>query len=253
MKNHPLYIRFLLLFTVIVLPLAIALSYHLAFKYDHIHTSCSKYDISHYSYLYNAFFGGCTNISATMQYLPESLILKILFPIVSMCMGVWGVYLYLLFLKVNKISARPIKRIKQNLTIALVNSFIGVFCLFLLSVTIDGENIGDIYIGKLSIGDLHCLFSYLMGLFFVFAHIHLFTLEILIRRTRITLLYLFRAILLSTLFLMFLTVFFSFATHSNETLISKLPTLEYWLVHLLLLLNFTYLIDNFLKPNKDMI
>ncbi|AIT08914.1 hypothetical protein LO80_02250 [Candidatus Francisella endociliophora] len=170
MKNKPniyVNVKVIIYFMIIVTPIAMMLSYYWAEYEGHLIRPftngpifCTDEQIAKYSYTYSAFIAGCSSVSATMRYFPESFILHTVFTVDSILIGFTFYFFKHWIINLNKLNNNYFKRIKLHSTVVMFLGFFGSIC-FLISTSMwSGKHVYDIYLGPINIGDWHAILAY---------------------------------------------------------------------------------------------
>ena len=133
---------------------------HLVRPFTNGKISCSAEQIAQYSYFYSAFINGCTSVSATMRYLPESFILRTMFSLDAVLVAMTFFFFKPWLLELNKISNNPYKNINLRASIIMWVGMIGGACFLVSNSMWSGKHVYDIWLGPLNVGDWHAVLAY---------------------------------------------------------------------------------------------
>ena len=171
MKNSPniyINVRALIYFMVITTPIAMMISYYWSLHQGHLirpyingETYCTQEQMLQFSYFSSAFVNGCTSVSSTMRYFPESFILHTIFTVDSILIGFTFYFFKHWIVKLNRFHNHYFKRIRLHSTIIMYLGLFGSIC-FLISTSMwSGRHVYDVYLGPLNIGDWHATLAYI--------------------------------------------------------------------------------------------
>lgn len=265
MKNKPniyINVRLLIYFMVFVTPVAMMFAYNWSLSQGHLVLPfingiqhCTAEQMSHYSYIYSAFVAGCTSVSSTMRYFPESFILHTIFVVDAILIGFTFYFFKHWLVVLNMVNNNYFKRIRLHSTLVMYFGLFGSIC-FLISTSMwSGKHVYDIYLGPLNIGDWHAVLAYTFCASILISSLYFTIVEFRLRkRISPSLGYKVCFAIRILTFALFISIFIIVISGiiTNKKLQIANAGLEYWMIHLFILWYSSFIFDkNFYKlPEK---
>lgn len=243
----------LIIYILITTPIFMALAYywaeaqgHLALPFTNGRIACDAEQISQYSYIYSAFIGGCASVSATMRYLPESLILHTVFSLDSVLIMSTFFFFKPWLLELNRFSNTPFKNINLRASIIMWSGMFGGLCLLISTSMWNGKHVYNVKLGPLNMGDWHAVLAYTFCLLALLSALYFTIVEYKLRKSFLTsrgykICLAIRILSFVTFIAIFIFVIITLVINKKLKILNA--GLEYWMIHIFVLWYISFIFD----------